>query len=693
MKQDDAFLVLDSHGDMGVSAGSHDGLFHGDTHYLSRFELLVNGVAPLLLGSTLSNDNCVLKVDLTNPDFRDGESVILQKNLLHIARTLFIARETLHQRLTLHNFSAESVQLLLSLAFESDFADLFEVRGLVRTKRGRSRAEKTAVSATHAYAGRDGVIRRTNIRFDPEPLALTEHRVSYRIDLNPHHAVSLYTTVACDCSPEGTLFLRVMRRAHFDRKNLMRVETKIHTSNHSFNAMLRRATSDLAMLLTETPEGYYPYAGIPWYSTTFGRDGLITALQCLWLDRRIPIAVLKRLAATQADAFDAESDAAPGQILHEMRAGEMANLKEVPFGRYYGSVDSTPLFVLLAGQYLQATGDVATLRDLWPAVERALAWIDGPGDADQDGFVEYHRQTETGLLNQGWKDSLDSVFHADGQLAQGPIALAEVQGYIYAAKRYAAWCAEILDFPHRARELNEEADRLAERFEEAFWCPEIDTYALALDGDKAPCRIRSSNAGQVLFSGIARADRARKVVAGLMQPDCFSGWGIRTVSAVEPRYNPMSYHNGSVWPHDNALIALGLARYRAKGEVSRIFRALFEAASYLDLQRLPELFCGFPRLADRGPTCYPVACAPQAWAAGSFFALLQASLGIIQDPCKREIRFVKPTLPKFLDEVSLKGLRAGEGSADVLIRRHGDRTALEVVATRGHVDIKTEFED
>ena len=693
MKQDDAFLVLDSHGDMGVSAGGTDGLFHHDTRYLSRFELLVNGVAPLLLGSTLSNDNCVLKVDLTNPDFRDGDVVVLQKNLLHIARTLFITRETLHQRLTLHNYGAEPVQLLLSLAFESDFADLFEVRGLVRTKRGRSRAEKTAVSATHVYAGRDGVIRRTNVRFDPEPLALTEHRASYRIDLNPHRAVSLYTTVACDSAPEKTLFLRAMRRTHFDRKNLMRVETKIHTSNHSFNAMLRRATSDLAMLLTETPEGYYPYAGIPWFSTTFGRDGLITALQCLWLDRRIPIAVLKRLAATQADAFDAESDAAPGKILHEMRAGEMANLKEVPFGRYYGSVDSTPLFVLLAGHYLQATGDVATLRDLWPAVERALAWIDGPGDLDRDGFVEYHRETDKGLLNQGWKDSHDSVFHADGRLAQGPIALAEVQGYIYAAKKYAAWCAEILDLPHRGRELNEEADRLAERFEEAFWCPDIDTYALALDGDKAPCRVRSSNAGQVLFSGIARADRARKVAAGLMQPDCFSGWGLRTVSAAEARYNPMSYHNGSVWPHDNALIALGLARYRSKGEVSRIFRALFEAASYLDLQRLPELFCGFPRLADRGPTCYPVACAPQAWAAGSFFALLQASLGIIQDPWKRELRFVKPTLPKFLDEVSLKGLRAGEGSADVVIRRHGDRTALEVVATRGHVDIKTEFED
>ncbi len=693
MKQDDAFLVLDSHGDMGVSAGGPDGLFLRDTRYLSRFELLVNGVAPLVLGSTLSNDSCVLRVDLTNPDFRDGDLVVLSKNLLHIGRTLFISRETLHQRLTLHNYGAETIQLLLSLAFESDFADVFEVRGVVRGRRGTSRTEANAVGATLAYAGRDGVIRRTSISFDPKPLALTENCASYRIDLTPHSAASLYTTVACNSSPEETLFLRAMRRAHLERKRRMRVETKIHTSNHSFNEMLRRATSDLAMLLTETPQGYYPYAGIPWYSTTFGRDGLIAALQCLWLDRRIPIAVLKRLAATQARTFDAESDAAPGKILHEMRSGEMANLKEVPFGRYYGSVDSTPLFVLLAGQYLQATGDVATLQELWPAVEMALAWIDGPGDPDQDGFVEYHRQTDRGLINQGWKDSHDSIFHADGQLAKGPIALAEVQGYVYAAKRLGAWCAEILNLPDRAKQLYGEADRLAERFEESFWCGEIGTYALALDGDKVPCRVRSSNAGQVLFSGIAETGRARKVAAGLMQPDIFSGWGIRTVSTAEPRYNPMSYHNGSVWPHDNALIALGLARYRAKGEVTRIFRALFEAASYLDLQRLPEVFCGFPRLPERGPTCYPVACAPQAWSAGSFFALLQASLGVIQDPWKREIRFVRPTLPKFLDEVSLKGLRAGEGTADVVIRRHGGRTALEVVGTRGHVDIKTEFED
>jgi glycogen debranching enzyme len=447
------------------------------------------------------------------------------------------------------------------------------------------------------------------------------------------------------------------------------------------------------MLSIETPQGLFPYAGIPWYSTTFGRDGLITALQCLWLDRRLALAVLKRLAVLQATDFDAASDAAPGKILHEMRAGEMANLREIPFGLYYGSVDATPLFVLLAGQYAQASGDLETLRELWPSVEKALAWIDGPADADRDGFIEYHKESEKGLVNQGWKDSQDAVFHADGRLAEGPIALAEVQGYVYAAKKLAAWCAEKLGLAERALKLTEEAEQLAKRFDQAFWCEEISTYALALDGNKEPCRVRTSNAGQVLYSGIARPERAERVVSGLMGSDSFSGWGIRTVSTDERRYNPMSYHNGSVWPHDNALIALGFSRYHAKGSVNRIFRSLFDAACFLELYRLPELFCGFARFAGRGPTLYPVACAPQAWAAGTFFAALQASLGIKQDPWNKEIRFQNARLPNFLDEVVLKGLTAGDGYVDAVIRRHGDRTSLEVLRTYGNIDIRTELED
>jgi glycogen debranching enzyme len=418
---------------------------------------------------------------------------------------------------------------------------------------------------------------------------------------------------------------------------------------------------------------------------------LITALQMLWWSPEVARGVLRRLAAYQAKEADPLSDAEPGKILHEMRGGEMAALREVPFGLYYGSVDSTPLFVLLAGLYLERTGDHETIAALWPNIEAALSWIDGPADPDRDGFIEYYRQTEKGLANQGWKDSHDAIFHADGHLAKGPIALAEVQGYVYAAKRMAACCARRLHHDALAKKLDDEAQRLAERFERTFWCPEIETYALALDGAKNPCRVRTSNAGQVLFTGIASPDRAAHVADGLLQPHFFSGWGIRTVATGEARYNPMSYHNGSIWPHDNALIALGLARYGQKQAIASLFEGLFMAGTYMDLRRLPELFCGFGRQSGHGPTLYPVACAPQAWASATPFTLLEASLGLQFDPFAGEIRLCNPRLPPFVDEVMLRNLQLGTSSVDLRVRRHRDTVSLDTPRISGDIRVSIVF--
>jgi glycogen debranching enzyme len=690
LKHGDTFALIDHRGDIGGEPGNPEGLYHRDTRMLSQFQLLLEEAHPLLLSSMTQDDNAAFTADLSNPDLLVDGKIAVRRENIHLNRMVFIWNGARYERLLVRNFGDRPLQLRLTYRFASDFADLFEVRGEHRKARGAAHA---SLESDHgvllAYRGLDKLDRTAYLSFFPVPNTLTTARAAYELALKPRSTRRIF--VRCGVATRaygewnGRLFYRRMRDARHALRDSSQRAASIDGSNSVFNEVVRRSVSDLYMLITDTPQGPYPYAGIPWFSTPFGRDALITALMTLWMDPDIAKGVLKFLAHTQATAVEPERDAEPGKILHEMRHGEMANLREVPFGRYYGSIDSTPLFVLLLGEYFRRTADLDTVRTLWPNVQAALEWIDRYGDRDGDGFVEYFRQTKEGLANQGWKDSYDAVFHQDGRTAEGPIALCEVQAYVYGAKRHAATMAEALGQVERAAALTAAAEKLRLRFEESFWCEELSVYALALDGDKAPCRVVSSNAGQVLFTGIASSERAERVAATLLATPMFSGWGIRTVSASAARYNPMSYHNGSVWPHDNALIAMGLARYGQKDAASRVFGALFGAASYMDLRRLPELFCGFVRLARSAPTQYPVACSPQAWASATPLCLLQASLGLELLDRTGEVKFYRPRLPDFLDHVHLKNLRLSSGSVDVLLHRHGDNIAVTVTRRDGDV--------
>ncbi|POR55130.1 amylo-alpha-1,6-glucosidase [Bosea psychrotolerans] len=695
LKSGDAFAVLDSYGDIGITPDTSEGVFCNDTRHLSRLQLFFEGKRPLILGSVIQDDNIALTVDLANPEItgRDGAAAI-PRDAIAIERTKFLWKSVCYERIGLRNFDRISHEFTLSLSFAADFRDLFEVRGMKRVRRGETETQFSSGAARFAYRGLDDRVRRTILRFKPEPCQLRSGFASFRFHLKPGERTSLLVTVACDLTdaPAGDVasvmsmpgvpprdFSRAYQDARRDLRALTANTAKVTSPNALFADLMSRSTADLYTLMTRGPDGLYPYAGIPWFSTMFGRDGIITAMMLLWVDPTVARGVLLQLARAQAAISDPAADAQPGKILHERRSGEMANLGEVPFGFYYGSVDATPLFVMLAGQYLDRTGDLATIKGIWENIEAALLWCDTFGDRDGDGFVEYFRETDSGLANQGWKDSHDSISHADGSLAHGPIALVEVQAYVYAAKRACAVMARALGLDLRADELTRQACALQERFDQAFWCEEIASYALALDGEKRPCRVRSSNAGHALFAGIALPERAAQLKQTLMSEGSFSGWGIRTLNTAETRYNPMSYHNGSVWPHDNALIALGFGNYGFKSEAARLFEAIFNVATHQDQQRLPELFCGFLRKARRGPTAYPVACSPQAWAAAAPFAMLAACLGLQLPAQANEIKLVDPVLPPFLDDLVLRGLTLGTSQFDLRVHRHESDVTINVL--------------
>jgi len=691
LKQGDTFGVFDRDGDIRCARQGPQGLYHEGTRFLSRFELAINGDQPLLLSSTVKQDNVLLNVDLTNPDRIHEGQVTVARGSLHLSRARFLWQGLCFERLRIHNYSLLPIPVRLAFTVDADFADLFEVRGKKRDQRGRrleSIMSKEGLSL--GYEGLDRVVRRVTVHCVPAPTAIRPDEIQCEALLPAGEATQWDLTISCEIDRQPTCEL-VYEKALVEVDQALQSakadDCLIVTSNEQFNAWLNSSLADLHMMISETPEGPYPYAGVPWFSTPFGRDGLITAFELLWVNPTIARGVLAYLAATQAKEAEPAQDAEIGKILHESRRGEMAALNEIPFGRYYGSIDATPLFIMLAGAYYERTGDQAFIEEIWPNIELALQWIDNSGDLDEDGFVEYRRQSNGGLAHQGWKDSQDAVFHADGTAAEAPIALCEVQGYVFAAKRRAARLALTLGRPERARPLIREADKLRYRFERSFWSNDLSSYVLALDRFKQPCRVRTSNAGHCLWTGIADPKHGMKTAKTLASEDSFNGWGIRTVAVKETRYNPMSYHNGSVWPHDTALIAAGMASYGFKEGTLKMLSGLFDASLFLELHRLPELLCGFSRRSGEGPTLYPVACSPQTWSSAAVFLLLQSCLGLRIEAPRSRLSFSQPVLPPFLEHVEIRNLRIGDATIDLSLERHAQDVGINVLRRQGRVGI------
>lgn len=691
LKQGDTFAVFDRFGNIRCDRASQQGVFHKGTRFLSCLRLRLENAAPLLLSSSVKQDNLLLAVDLTNPEI-SVEDRVLPQGSIHIFRCKFLWEGVCYEKIRLASYLDDAVRVNLALEYGADFRDIFELRGMPRTRRGQMSAPSWGPDHLRlSYRGIDDVVRHTSIRWDRPGVMETSKGVCFAASLPAHGEWVLHVTTVLahsDAARPVPAYDDAFRLMMGACATALVEQVRISTSNVQFNQWLEQSSADLDMLLTRTPWGLYPYAGVPWYSTVFGRDGLITALETLWMRPEIARGVLTYLGAHQASASDAVQDSDPGKILHESRDGEMAAVGEVPFRLYYGSVDATPLFLMLAGAYVERTGDVDCIDSLWPALEAALHWLDHYGDVDGDGFVEYVRRTPQGLVNQGWKDSVDAVFDRSGALAEGPVALCEVQGYVYAARRAMAVLYRLRGELRAAHEQERRAQELQSAFALHFWADSIDMYVLGLDGAKRPLAVRTSNAGHALYAGIALPPHAERVATQLASDAFFSGWGIRTVAAGEPRYNPMSYHNGSVWPHDNALIAAGLARYGYVQPAVRVLEGMFDAARYMNINRLPELFCGFVRRPDEAPTLYPVACSPQAWSAGAAFLLLSTCLGIHAEagPPAR-LRFAHPTLPAFLQEVRIENLAVGEARVSLSVRRYRDDVGVHVLEREGALEI------
>ncbi|MBE9212480.1 amylo-alpha-1,6-glucosidase [Plectonema cf. radiosum LEGE 06105] len=716
IKDDDLFLVTDTLGNIaGCSLNDVNpsmGMFCCDTRFLSRLELQIEGRSPVLLSST-ADKGFSLSVLCTNPRIEDR----LQADTVGIRREL-VLNGALFEEIEVSNYSTSTVSFELSISFDADYVDLFEVRGFGRENRGRLlrlvEAQSTEASndgvvsvqdgdkprkeevLTLAYQGLDNLIMESRIHFQHrQPDYFKGYTAVWQLELATHetqklgYRVNMFTNnqPTSTVSPPVTL-VQARSAEMMEEQNWVQKITKIRADKGTFNRVIERGEQDMYLLRQSFGKSKTVSAGVPWFSTLFGRDSLITAYQTLMLNPEIAKETLTLLARYQGKVDDEWREEEPGKILHELRFGELARTQEIPHTPYYGTVDATPLWLMLYAEYFAWTHDSETLEQLWSNALAAMDWIDR--NLKETGFLSYYRKSKRGLVNQGWKDSGDCIVDRKGELANGPITLCEVQGYVYSAKMRLAEIARMKKRLDLADRWQEDARNLKVRFNRDFWIEDQDFCALSLDGDGRQVDSITSNPGHCLQLGIFTPENAYSVAERLRAPDMFNGWGIRTLSSLSPAYNPMGYHIGSVWPHDNAIIAMGLRSLGLVDQALELFQGLFDMTSMQPYQRPPELFCGYERNGDEAPVRYPVACTPQAWATGSIFQLLQMMVNLVPDAPNNCLRIIDPALPESINSLSFHNLRVGSTILDLEFERSGSTTACRVAKKRGNLRVVIE---
>ncbi len=734
LKDNDLFLVTDTLGNiagcLGDDTNASMGLFCCDTRFLSRLELQINGHSPVLLSST-ADKGFALSVLCTNPSMDGGtrleggdklepdeelnDSSVFDFAPLR-ADTLGINREivlsgALFEELTVCNYSTSPIRFQLSLSFDADFVDLFVVRGYGRKHKGQllrttnqgqeesgeeSYLKAIASELSLAYKGLDGAVMESRIEFVHRlPDYLTGYTAVWQLELDTHekqtlgYRLQMLTNNRPTSSVSAPVTLIQAKAAELlEHQEWRQQVTQIRSDKNTFNRVIERAEQDVYLLRQSFGKGKVLSAGVPWFSTLFGRDSIIAASQILMLDPTIARETLTILADYQGKNEDEWRDEQPGKILHELRMGEMARCQEIPHTPYYGTVDATPLWLMLYAEYYAWTHDTDTLERLWNSAQRAMEWIDR--SCSKTGYLSYERHSKRGLANQGWKDSGDCIVNRKGQLATGAIALCEVQAYVYAAKIRLSEIARLKKRLDLADRWQDEAKDLKRRFNQDFWMEEEDFCALALDGDGNPVDSITSNPGHCLHLGILSPEKAYSVAERLRAPDMFNGWGVRTLSSLSPAYNPMGYHVGSVWPHDNSLIALGLRSLGLIDQALELSQGLFDMTLQQPYLRPPELFCGYERTPDNAPVKYPVACSPQAWGTGSIFQLLQMMVNLVPDARNNCLRIIDPALPASINSLSLHNLRVGATLLDLEFERSGSTTACRVAKKRGNLRVVIE---